>query len=81
MNMKLLDFENGLAPGTIKGYLSNRELIDQVQEWIDAGLLFEPDAVVPSALIGWLWLTDAGREKRGLSKKIEAVTARQRELF
>ena len=79
--MKLIDFENGLAPGTIKGYLSNRGLIDQVQGWIDAGLLFEPDATVASALVGWLWLTDAGREKCGLSKKIEPVTETQRELF
>jgi hypothetical protein len=79
--MKLLEFENGLAPGTIKGYLSNRGLIDQVQGWIDAKLLFEPDADVASALIGWLWLTDEGREKAGLSKRIEPVTETQRELF
>jgi hypothetical protein len=79
--IELRDFENGLCPGTIKGYLSNRKLIDKVQGYIDVGWLFEPDAEIASALIGWLWLTDEGREEAGLSKRIEPVTETQRELF
>lgn len=79
--IELRDFENGLCPGTIKGYLRNRKLIDKVQWYIDSGWLFEPDAKVASALIGWLWLTDEGREKAGLSKKIVHVRETQKGLF
>jgi hypothetical protein len=79
--IELRDFENGLCPGTINGYLSNRKWIDKVQGYIDAKWLFEPDAEIASALIGWLWLTDEGSEKAGLSKKILPVKETQRGLF
>jgi hypothetical protein len=76
--IELRDFENGMCPGTIKGYSSNRKLIDRVQGYIDAKWLFEPDAEIASALIGWLWLTEEGREKAGYSmSKTDAQLIRE----
>ena len=81
--MTLTDFANGHTPGYVNGVINRKYKpgsrdVQQVQAWIDAGLLHEPGADKPSALMGQLFLTDAGRAKCGIAKP---VVESQGELF
>ena len=81
--MTLHDFANGHTPGYVDGVINRKykpgsKDVIQVKKWIDAGLLHEPGADIPSALMGQLFLTAAGRAKCGI---VEPVKASQGELF
>lgn len=81
--MTLNDFANGHTPGYTNGTINRKykpgsKDVIQVQKWIDAGLLFEPGEDEPSALMGHLFLTAAGKAKCGI---VEPVKESQGELF
>lgn len=78
MTLELIDFRDGLCPGIDAKYQRDRIEVGRVQQWIDAGLLFEPHTSQPSALMGWLHLTDKGRAKCGIEAPI---VEKQGELF
>lgn len=81
--MTLHDFANGFTPGYVDGVINRRYKpgsrdVAQVQAWIDAGYLFEHGTDQPSALMGHLFLTAAGKAKCGI---VSAVKESQGELF